>query len=80
MAIVTAISVQAIMVNMAKNGHNDHNGLVQYVCDYGHYGYLWKDISKCRSPVKTVLKKMDSVKSYSQNNCPKFKLAGLAAR
>ena len=32
MAIVTTRLDQAIMVNMAKNGHNDHYGLVQYGC------------------------------------------------
>ena len=55
------------MVIMAIFCHIYHYDLVQYGCNYGHYGYLWKDISKCRSPVKTVLKKMDSVRSYSQN-------------
>ena len=34
---------------------------------YEVYGCLKKEWPKCRSPVKTVIKKMDPMKSYEQN-------------
>ena len=48
-------------------GQNGHNGLPLYGHEYDLYGCLMKEWPKCRSPVKTVLKKMDLVKSYGQN-------------
>ena len=48
-------------------GHNGHNGLPLYGHEYGLYRCQMKEWPKCRSPVKTVLKKMDPVKSYGQN-------------
>ena len=34
---------------------------------YYFYGCLKKEWPKCRSPMKTVMKKMDHVKRYDQN-------------
>ena len=47
--------------------HNGHNGLALYGHEYDLYGVLMTEWPKCRSSVKTVLKKMDPVKSYGQN-------------
>ena len=33
---------------------------------YGNYWCLWKDQEKCRSPMKTELKKLQQFKSYGQ--------------
>ena len=45
---------------MTLNGHK-----------HDFYGCLQKECPKCRSPVKTVMKKMNPMKSYDQNkkNC-----------
>ena len=40
-----------------------------------HYGCLKKEWSKCRSPVKTALKKMDPVKNYGPNKNKVEKMA-----
>ena len=42
---------------MKKNGHK-----------YSNYWCLWKDQEKCRSPMKTELKKQQRFKSYGQIN------------
>ena len=49
-----------------QNGHNGRFGTVYYGHEYGHYWCLLKDQEKCRSPVKTVLKKLQRVKSYGR--------------
>ena len=55
MAILTIKSIMAILAPIS-NGHK-----------YEVYGCLKKEWPKCRSPVKTVIKKMDPIKSYEQN-------------
>ena len=55
MAILTIKSIMAILAPIL-NGHK-----------YEVYGCLKKEWPKCRSPVKTVIKKMDPMKSYEQN-------------
>ena len=45
-----------------QNGHNGRFGTVYYGHKYGHYWCLLKDQEKCRSPVKTELKKLQRVK------------------
>ena len=50
-------------------GHFEHfgyYGLTQYGPEYGHHWCLWKDQEKCRSPMKTELKKLQRFKSYGQ--------------
>ena len=55
------------------NAHNDQYGHIGRYgpTNYGHkfnlYGCPWKIWSKCRSPVKTVLKKMYPTRFYGQN-------------
>ena len=46
--------------------HFGHYGLTQYGPEYGHHWCLWKDQEKCRSPMKTELKKLQRFKSYGQ--------------
>ena len=55
MAILTLKSIIAILAPIL----NDHR--------YELFGCLKKEWPKCRSPVKTVIKKMDPVKSYDEN-------------
>ena len=56
-----------------KNGHyglygqNGHNGPTLNGHKHDFYVCPQKEWPKCRSPVKTVLKKMDPMKSYDQN-------------
>ena len=50
-----------------KNGQNGHYGMADYGREYSRNWILWKAQEKCRSPAKTVLKKMHWVKSYGQN-------------
>ena len=47
--------------------HFGHYGTTQYGHEYGHYWCLWKEHEKCRLPAKTVLKKMNRVKSFDRN-------------
>ena len=55
MAILTLKSTMATLAPIL----NDHK--------YELCGCLKKEWPKCRSPVKTVMKKMDPMKSYEQN-------------
>ena len=55
MAILTIKSIMAILAPIL-NGHL-----------YEVYGCFKKEWPKCRSPVKTVIKNMDPIKSYEQN-------------
>ena len=55
MAILTIKSIMAILAPIL-NGHL-----------YEVYGCLKKEWPKCRSPVKTVMKRMDPMKSYEEN-------------
>ena len=55
MAILTIKSIMAILAPIL-NGHK-----------YEVYGCLKKEWPKCKSPVKTVIKNMDPMKSYEQN-------------
>lgn len=58
----------------SHNTHNDHfghnwrKGLNKYCHKFELYGCPWKICSKCRSPVKTVLKKIQPTEFYGQNN------------
>ena len=58
-------------------GQNGCNGLPFYGHEYDIYGCLMKEWPKCRSTVNTVLKKMDSQKSYGQNKKVLEKIAFL---
>ena len=55
MAILNIKFIMAILAPILK----DHK--------YELRGCLEKDCPKCRSPVKTVLKKIDPMKSYDEN-------------
>ena len=55
MAILIIKSIMAIIASVLKDPK------------YEFFGCLVKEWSKCRSPVKTVLKMMFRVKSYNQN-------------
>ena len=57
-AIRAILTIKSIMAILAAT-INDHK--------YELCGCLKKEWSKCRSPVKTVMKKMDPMKSYEQN-------------
>ena len=57
-AIIAILVIKSIMAAMA---------LVLKDPKYEFFGCLVKEWSKCRSPVKTVSKKMFCVKSYDQN-------------
>ena len=61
-AIMAILTIKSIMATLAPI-LNDHK--------YELCGCLKKEWPKCRSPVKTVMKKMDPMKSYDQNkkNC-----------
>ena len=59
-----AISIMAKLAIFGKNGHFGHNGHGQWQYVYDHYGYLLKDIQKCRSVVKTRHPYDLSIKSY----------------
>ena len=48
-------------------GQNDQYGPTNYGHKFNLYGCPWKIWSKCRSPVKTVLKKMHPTRFYGQN-------------
>ena len=50
-----------------QNGHNGHYGLTRYGHKYAHYGCLWKEKGKCRSPAKTELKKLHQVKVIAKS-------------
>ena len=50
-----------------QNGHFGHYGSTNYGYKFDLYGCPWKIGSKCRSPVKTVLKKMHPTEFYGQN-------------
>ena len=50
-----------------KNGHYGCYGSTNYGCKFDLYGCSWKICSKCRSPVKTVLKKIHPMEFYGQN-------------
>ena len=57
----------------SHNAHNHHFGHIGHYgsTNYGHkfdlYGCPWKICSKCRSLVKTVLKKIHPTEFYGQN-------------
>ena len=57
-AIMAILTINSIMATLAPI-LNDHK--------YELCGCLKKEWPKCRSPVKTVMKKMDPMKSYEQN-------------
>ena len=57
-AIMAILTIKSIMATLAPI-LNDHK--------YELCGCLKKEWPKCRSPVKTVMKKMDPMKSYEQN-------------
>ena len=57
-AIVAILTIKSIMAILAPTS-NYHK--------YELCGCLKKEWPKCRSPVKTVMKKMDPMKSYDQN-------------
>ena len=59
-----AISIMAKLAIFGKNGHFGHTGHGQWQYVYDHYGYLLKDIQKCRSLVKTRRSYDSSIKSY----------------
>ena len=48
-------------------GHSGHYGSSNYGHKFDLYGCPWKIGSKCRSQVKTVLKKMHPTEFYGQN-------------
>ena len=57
-AIMAILTIKSIMATLAPI-LNDHK--------YELCGCLKKEWPKCRSPVKTVMKKMDPIKSYDEN-------------
>ena len=62
-AILAKKSIMAVMASVLK-------------CQkYDLYGCLVKELSKCRSPVKTALKKMDPVKNDGPNKNKVEKMA-----
>ena len=63
MAILTIKSIMTILAPIL----NDHK--------YDLYGCLKKEWPKCRSPVKTVFKKIDPMKSYDENKKKLTKMA-----
>ena len=62
-AILTIKSIMAVLAPIL----NDHK--------YELCGCLKKEWPKCRSPVKTVLKKVDPMKSYDENKKKLIKMA-----
>ena len=50
-----------------NNGHYGCFGSTNYGCKFYLYGCSWKICSKCRSPMKTVSKKIHPTVFYGQN-------------
>ena len=61
-----------------QNGHYGRYGSTNYGHKFDLYGCPWNIWSKCRSPVKTVLKKIHPTEFYGQNKkmCEKWPFLG----
>ena len=58
-----------------QNGRYGHYGLTNYDHKIDLYGFSWKICSKCRSPVKMVLKKIKPTEFFGQNKIMWEKMA-----
>ena len=64
--IIMAIIGVSHNTHYGKNGHFGRYGSTNYGCKFDLYGCSWKICSKCRSPVKTVSKKIHPTEFYGQ--------------
>ena len=75
MIIFMAINHWAITAILAKKSIMAVMASVLKCQKYDLYGCFVRELSKCRSPVKTALKKMDPVKNYGPNKNKVEKMA-----
>ena len=63
---ISDLAITAILGNYGHFCQFDHNGLKKYGHEYVAYKFLFKELYKRGSPVKTELKNMHRIKSYGQ--------------
>ena len=63
---ISDLAITAILGNYGHFCQFDHNGLKKYGHEYVAYKFLFKELYKSGSPVKTELKNMHRIKSYGQ--------------